>query len=261
MANLLRQVAPRTSRLSLSSPCSSTACLPRSNNPSLLTWCCRQLPPPTNTSLRTYASKSKVKSTADFIPGSQQVLTSEDARLEYSKAETRMSATVEWYRKEVATFETRASGRVSPALLTPVRVEVHGKSGVPVKLEEVATVGVKDGSLLIITVFDEQNLKAVEHAIYGAKLPGIVPQRHDSCTIRIPIPKPTVEARNVLVATAQRLAEDARVQVRKIHQASVKKGKYAKHSIEVQEFQKLSDKYIAEVDKIVAQMKRTTGTR
>jgi ribosome recycling factor len=66
-----------------------------------------------------------------------------------------MTTAVEWYRKEVAAFETRASGRITPALLAPVRVEAYGKGSEAVKLEEVATVGIKDGSLLIVTVFDE----------------------------------------------------------------------------------------------------------
>ncbi|KAF9220755.1 ribosome recycling factor [Gyrodon lividus] len=212
-------------------------------------------------SSRTYASKSKAKSTVSFVPGSKQLLASEEARDEYSKAESKMTAAVEWYRKEVAGFETRASGRVTPALLAPVRVESHGKSSETVRLEEVATVGVKDGSLLIVTVFDENKMKAVEQGIYSAKLPNIVPQRLDSRTIKIPVPKPTVEARNALVSTAQRMAEDVRIQVRKTHQASIKKGKYEKHSIELEEFQKLTDRNIAEVDKVFAQMKKATGTK
>ena len=95
-------------------------------------------------------------------------------------------------------------------------------------------------------------MKAVEQALYAAKLPNIVPQRQDSRTIKIPIPRslassscdsyiyhfshrPTVEARNALAATAQRMSEDTRVQLRKIQQASVKKGDYKKHSVELEE--------------------------
>lgn len=216
---------------------------------------------PKTSYIRSYASKSKAKSTADLVPGSKQALTSEAARLEYGKSEAKMNAAVEWYRKEVAGLETRASGRVTPALLSPVRIELAGKGKDLVKLEEVATIGVRDGSTLIITVFEEHNLKAVEQALYAAKLPNIVPQRQDSRTIKIPIPRPTVEARNALTATAQRMAEDTRVQLRKIQQASVKKGDYKKHSIELEQFQKLADRNTAEVDKILAHMKKSTGAR
>ncbi|KAG2751191.1 ribosome recycling factor [Suillus brevipes Sb2] len=211
--------------------------------------------------VRFYASRSKAKSTADLVPGSKQALTSEAARLEYGKSEAKMSAAVEWYRKEVASLETRASGRVTPALLSPVRIELPGKGKELVKLEEVSTIGVRDGSTLIITVFEEHTLKAVEQALYTAKLPNIVPQRQDSRTIKIPIPRPTVEARNALTATAQRMAEDTRVQLRKIQQASVKKGDYKKHSVELEEFQKLADRNTAEVDMILAHMKKSTGAR
>lgn len=110
---------------------------------------------PTTSYIRLYASRSKAKSTADLVPGSKQALTSEVSRLEYGKSEAKMSAAVEWYRKEVAGLETRASGRVTPALLSPVRVELPGRGKDLVKLEELATIGVRDGSTLIITVFEE----------------------------------------------------------------------------------------------------------
>ena len=102
---------------------------------------------------RMYASKGKAKSTSSFVPGSKQLFESEEARAEYAKAESKIASAVDWFRKEVAGFETRASGRVTPALLSPVRIERGREQAV--KLEEVATVGIKDGSLLIVTVFDE----------------------------------------------------------------------------------------------------------
>ncbi|KAJ7062048.1 ribosome recycling factor domain-containing protein [Mycena amicta] len=206
---------------------------------------------------RRYASKkSGVKSTADFVPGSKQPITDEAARAEYEKAEEKMKTAVDWFRKECAGVETRATGRVTPAVLDPVRVRVDGRE---VKLAEVATVGVRDGSTLLITIFDEQNMKHVEKALYDAKLPNIVPQKYDSRTIKIPIPKPTVESNLALVTAASRQSEDVRVQIRKAHQASLKRGNYKKHSIELEEFQKLVDRQIAEVDKIVADLKKATN--
>jgi len=70
--------------------------------------------------------------------------------------------------------------------------------------------------------------------------------------------RPTVETRTTLHTTAQREAETTRVQIRKLHQASIKKGKYEKHSPELDEFQKLTDKYVGEVDKILSNMKKST---
>lgn len=94
-----------------------------------------------------------------------------------------MSSAVEWYRKEVATFETQVSGRVTPSLLAPVRVEVYGKGNDPDKLEQIATVGIKD----IRRKLEYESCRAV----CSAKLPGIVPWRPETSTVRIPILKLT----------------------------------------------------------------------
>ena len=103
---------------------------------------------------RSYATKGKSKSTATFVPGSKQPITDEAARQEYDKAETTMKTAAEWFRKECASSEARASGRVTPALLSPVRVKLPS-SEKEYKLEELATVGVRDGTTLLVTLFDE----------------------------------------------------------------------------------------------------------
>jgi hypothetical protein len=92
-------------------------------------------------------------STASLVPGSQKAV-SDAAQAEYMKCEERMHAAVEWFRKECASLEGRASGRVTPALLAPIRVSVPG-IGEGMKVEELATVGVKDGSMLVVTLFEE----------------------------------------------------------------------------------------------------------
>ena len=92
--------------------------------------------------------------TDQLLPGSQLRIP-ESALGEYHKCEERMAATVEWYRKEVAKMESRASGRVTPEILAPVLVKIPGRGANGVRIEEVATVGVKDGSVLIVTVFED----------------------------------------------------------------------------------------------------------
>ncbi|PBK68503.1 hypothetical protein ARMSODRAFT_975907 [Armillaria solidipes] len=91
------------------------------------------------------------------------------------------------------------------------------------------------------------------------RYPSITPQRQDTRTLRIPVPKPTLGTESSVVTAAGKKAEDARMQCRKLHQASVKKGKYEKRSIELEVFQDLLDKHIADIDKIVAGMKKTLG--
>ena len=103
---------------------------------------------------RSYASKNKVKSTAAFIPGSKQPITDEAVREEYAKTESAMAAAVDWFRKECAASEARALGRFTPALLSPVRVKIPGVEK-KLHLEELATVGIREGTTLLITLFDE----------------------------------------------------------------------------------------------------------
>ena len=58
-------------------------------------------------------------------------------------------------RREFAAMEMRASGRVTPDVLSPVRVQLPGAKEA-VKLDAVSTVGVREGNTLIVTVFEEQ---------------------------------------------------------------------------------------------------------
>ncbi|KAJ3564742.1 hypothetical protein NP233_g8090 [Leucocoprinus birnbaumii] len=207
---------------------------------------------------RNYAKgKNKMKSTDRLIPGSQQPITDKAALEEYNKASSSMSTSVEWFRKECQGLETRASGRVTPAMLSPVRVKLDDRDH---RLEEIATVGVRDGTILLVTLFDEKNMKLVEKALYDSKIPGVVPHRQDERTIKIPIPKPTVDARKELFNGAKRKAEEIRVHIRKQHQASIKRGKYEKHSIELEEFQKLATRQIGEVDAILASLQKAIGS-
>jgi hypothetical protein len=102
------------------------------------------------------ASKRAPIATTFLTPGSQQTITDPTARDEFERADAKMVACVEWLRREVAQLEARASGRVTPQLLAPVRVSVAASGEKKARLEELATVGVRDGSSLIVTVFDPQ---------------------------------------------------------------------------------------------------------
>ena len=137
----------------------------RLRTPALARTC--RLPLPQSVSLglpgtaRSYASKRKKRheeesedekpAAADmFVPASQRI----SAGDVYFKAEDGMKAAVERYRKDLAALDARASGRVTPSMLAPVRVALHGHDA-KVRLEEVATVGVREGTTLIVTVFEE----------------------------------------------------------------------------------------------------------
>ncbi|KAK0215432.1 ribosome recycling factor [Armillaria fumosa] len=121
---------------------------------------------------RNYAKKAQSTS---LKLGSQHPLTKPADIAEHEKCEEKMKASVEW----TADASTRAAGRATPALLA----------------KEVATVGVRDGSMLIVT-------------------------RQDTRTSRISVPKPTLDAKSSVTTATGKKAEDARVHCRKLHQAS-----------------------------------------
>jgi ribosome recycling factor len=110
---------------------------------------------------RTYAkvkarshSKSPSPSPASdlLVPKSQQILSDPASLQLYVQVEAKMKKSVDWYRKECASLEARASGRVTPSMLDPVRVELEG--GENVRLDSIATIGVRDGSTFWITAYD-----------------------------------------------------------------------------------------------------------
>jgi ribosome recycling factor len=128
------------------------------------------------------------------------------AEKEYERTKEKMESAFQWFKKECASLETRGSGRVTTALLDPVRVDLGEEGGGKVRLVECATVGVREGTTLLVTAFDDkvrlnllsnavprliapQNLKRIEAAIYEAKLPGITPQKQDARTLRVAVPR------------------------------------------------------------------------
>ncbi|KAJ7594833.1 ribosome recycling factor-domain-containing protein [Mycena floridula] len=215
----------------------------------------RSFSPPAAVSLRRYATKPI--DTSKLIPKSQMRIEDEETRASYELASSKMKAALDYFRKDCAAAEDRAGGRVSPSMLSPVRVTLPDAG--TYKLEELATVGVRDGSTFIISLFDEANMKHVEGALYSSGLPNVVPQRQDARTIRIPIPKATVESRNALYTAAVTKAEAARQQIRRHNETAYRKHKFHKKSTEGEEFQKLQDSSIREVEKILADLKKRFG--
>lgn len=97
---------------------------------------------------------STPRSTENLIPASQRALQDDAAQAEYDKSSTKMAASIEWMRKEVAGLTARGLGHVTPSILDPVRV-VLPDAPHPHRLQEVATLGVRDGTDIIITLFDD----------------------------------------------------------------------------------------------------------
>ncbi|GAB1522335.1 hypothetical protein RhiTH_005449 [Rhizoctonia solani] len=177
-----------------------------------------------------------------------------------NQASKKMDSTIDWFKRELAQMEARVSGRVVPSLLDPVRVKLKDAGGAAVKLDQVSTVGVRDGNVLVITLFDEANMKDVESSIINAQIPNMNPQRADARTLRIVVPKPTMEARQAVVTNASRMAEDTKVKIRTSRESGMKDLKkmgYAKHSKFADELQKATDKHTKDIDALIAKLKKS----
>ncbi|KAG8824659.1 hypothetical protein FRC18_010476 [Serendipita sp. 400] len=165
-----------------------------------------------------------------FVPGSLMPHGA-DYDKEEKAADERMQSSIRWFREQARNVETRSSGRVVPDILDGIKVTIamdpENKSAgnMEVGLKDIATVGVKHGNTLVVSVFEEYTLRAVEKALYDANLPGLTPNRTDARTILMSVSQPTVESRNSLLAALHKQAEETKVAIRKVHQSSQKKVK------------------------------------
>lgn len=169
----------------------------------------------------------------------------------------RMEGALETLKREFAGLRT---GRASPALLEPVRVEAYGGE---LPLSQVGTIGVPEARMLTVQVWDRTLVGAVERAIRDAGL-GLNPAS-DGQLVRVPIPILTQERRVELAKAAARYAEGARVAVRGVRRDGMDhiKAHEKKHEISEDdvahwsdEVQKLTDHYIKRVDEILAEKER-----
>ncbi|TWI55487.1 ribosome recycling factor [Pseudomonas duriflava] len=166
------------------------------------------------------------------------------------EAQARMTKTLEALGHAFAKIRT---GRAHPSILDGVMVSYYG-SDTP--LRQVANVTVEDSRTLALTVFDKSMIQAVEKAIMTSDL-GLNPATAGT-TIRVPMPALTEETRKGFTKQARQEAEQARVSVRNIRRDALAQLKDLLKEKEISEdeerraqdeIQKLTDKYVAEVDK------------
>ena len=120
----------------------------------------------------------------------------------------RMDSAMETLRREFAGLRT---GRASPGLLEPIRVEAYGSE---VPLPQVGTIAVPEARMLSVQVWDRSMAGAVEKAIRNSGL-GLNPAA-EGAVIRVPLPELNEERRRDLTKVAHNYAEAARVAVRHI---------------------------------------------
>jgi len=145
------------------------------------------------------------------------------------------------------------AGRANPRLLDKIKVDYYGQ---PSGLQAVANISIPEARIIQIQPWDSKMIKEIERAILTSDL-GINPG-NDGRVIRLVFPELTEERRKDLVKDAKKKAENAKVAVRNIRREAnelIKKKQKASEisedtEVELEEdIQKMTDKYITEVDK------------
>ena len=173
----------------------------------------------------------------------------------------RMEGALESFSSELQGLRT---GRATTAMLDTVTVEAYG-SRMP--LNQCGSVTVPEPRLLNVQVWDNSLIKAVEKAIRDSGL-GLNPQP-DGNLIRVPVPELNTERRTELTKVAGKYAETARVAVRNVRRDGMdtlkKMEKDNKMSEDEkkrheEEVQKLTDKFIGDIDKKLADKEKDIMT-
>ena len=167
-------------------------------------------------------------------------------------SEQRMQKTLESLEQGFAKVRT---GRAHPSILNGVMVSYYG-SDIP--LNQVANVGIEDSRTLIVQPFERTMVSAIDKAIRESDL-GLNPITADA--IRVPLPALTEETRRDMQKVARSEAENAKVAIRNIRRDVLGDIKSLLKDKEISEdderragddIQKITDKYVAEVDKRLA---------
>ncbi len=146
------------------------------------------------------------------------------------------------------------TGRATPAVLNRVTVEYYGT---PVPLNQLASITVPEPRLLAVSPFDKGSVSAIEKAIQSSDL-GITPS-NDGQVIRLSFPPLTEERRKELVKQVHHRVEEGRVAVRNVrrhHKDDLEKlereGTISEDDLDrsEKELQKLTDRFVAEIDEI-----------
>nr|WP_206765626.1 ribosome recycling factor [Paenibacillus dendritiformis] len=155
-------------------------------------------------------------------------------------------------KRDLATLR---AGRASAALLDRIQVEYYGAL---TPINQLANISTPDPRTLVIQPWDKSSLGEIERAIMKSDL-GLTPV-NDGSIIRISIPALTQERRVELVKQTKKFGEDAKVAIRnirrdanddikKLEKTDISEDESRRHQ---EDIQKTTDKYIAEVDKVLA---------
>ena len=168
-------------------------------------------------------------------------------------AESKMEKTVQVLLKD---FSAIRAGRANPAVLDRVKVDYYGA---PTPVNQMAAVSVAEARVLVVQPWDKPTLKSIEKAIQASDI-GINPQ-NDGNVLRLVFPQLTEDRRKEIVKDIKKMGEESKVAIRSIRRDAMEKFKALKKNNEIteddlknceEEIQKLTDKFVKEIDGYVA---------
>lgn len=166
-------------------------------------------------------------------------------------SENKMKKSIDALKRELVTIRT---GRASPALLEPLKVEFYGA---PTPLQQIAAIAAPEARLLTIKPYDPSTLSAIEKAILKSDL-GLTPN-NDGKIIRLPIPPLTEERRRELTKIVHKYAEESHIALRNIRRDGVKDLEEMEKEKMISEdqlfkgkemLQEITDRYIELIDQV-----------
>lgn len=171
---------------------------------------------------------------------------------EIEKFEDKMKKSLSNLEEEYSSIR---AGRANPHLLDKIKVDYYGQ---PSNLQSVANVSVPEARVILIQPWEASLVKDIEKAILASDL-GLTPN-NDGRSIRLAFPELTEERRKELVKDVKKRGENAKVAIRNIRRDANDSFKKQNKANEISEdelkqvetdIQKLTDKYISEVDKAI----------
>lgn len=171
--------------------------------------------------------------------------------------EDKMKQSITVFQKELVGIRT---GRANPALVEELMVDYYGTA---TPLFQLAKITTPDPRTILIQPWDKQAIQSIEKAILKSNL-SLTPI-NDGTSIRLNIPSPTEERRKELVKLVKKKGEDAKVIIRNIRRTGIEELEKEKKNGKIPEdlekrlkeqLQKITDKYIEEIDKILAEKEK-----
>ncbi len=166
--------------------------------------------------------------------------------------EEKMKKTIQSLESDLSTIR---AGRANPHVLDRIMVEAYGTE---MPINQVGNISTPEARLIQIAPYDISTLKNIEKAINMSDL-GINPS-NDGKVIRLVFPELTEERRKSLTKDIKKKGEESKVAVRNIRRDGIDAAKKLEKASEItedekksleEEMQKLTDKYVAQIDKII----------